>query len=156
LEAARAAARRALKSSPMEWRRDGYLISTDSERLDRAVIWEFLRMSYWASGATREVIYRSIDNALAFGLYGPSGGQVGFARVVTDHVRFAWLSDVFVLDGHRGKGLGVWLVETVLSHPALVGVRVMLGTADAHGLYERFGFSAADPKRIMDRRSPPT
>jgi GNAT superfamily N-acetyltransferase len=134
----------------MEWRREGYLISTDSGRLDRAVIWEFLRISYWASGATREVIDRSIDNSLAFGLYGPSGGQVGFARVVTDRVRFAWLSDVFVLDGHRRKGLGVWLVETVLSHPDLVGVRVMLGTADAHGLYERFGFSAADPKNVME------
>ena len=140
----------------MEWRRDGYLISTDSDRLDRAVIWTFLRTSYWASGATREVIDRSIDNALVFGLYGPAGDQVGFARVVTDHARFAWLSDVFVLDGHRGNGLGVWLVETVLSHPDLIGTRVMLGTMDAHGLYERFGFSAADPERVMDRRSRPS
>jgi len=139
----------------MEWRRDGYLICTDSDRLDRAVVWEFLRTSYWASGLTREVIDRSIDSALTFGLYAPSGDQVGFARVVTDRARFAWLSDVFVLDGHRGKGLGVWLVQTVLSHPDLLGARVMLGTADAQGLYRRFGFAPADPERVMDRRGRP-
>jgi GNAT superfamily N-acetyltransferase len=146
---------RALIFGSMEWRQDGYLICTDSDRLDRAVVWEFLRTSYWASGVTREVIDRSIDNALTFGLYAPSGDQVGFARVVTDHARFAWLSDVFVIDGHRGKGLGVWLVQTVLSHPDLISARVMLGTMDAQGLYQRFGFARADPERVMDRRGRP-
>ena len=139
----------------MDWRTDGYVISTDPERLDRAVIWEFLHTSYWASGLTRETVERSIDNALTFGLFTTTGEQVGFARVVTDHVRFAWISDVFVLSAHRGKGLGVWLVETVLSHPDLADARVMLGTADAHELYERFGFAPADPQRVMDRRSRP-
>jgi GNAT superfamily N-acetyltransferase len=137
----------------MDWQRDGYEISTDHNRLDREVVWGFLRTSYWASGTSRDVVDRSIDNALAFGLYGPSGQQVGFARVVTDRARFAWLSDVFVLDENRGRGLGVWLVETVLSHPDLDGARVMLGTRDAHGLYERFGFEAADPGRVLDRRT---
>ena len=80
---------------------------------------------------------------------------MGFARVVTDRARFAWLSDVFVLDGHRGKGLGVWLVQTVLSHPDLIRARVMLGTMDAQGLYQRFGFAPADPERVMDRRDRP-
>ena len=137
----------------VDWKRNGYEISTDPMRLDRGVVWEFLRTSYWASGLPRSVIDRSIDHALAFGLYSPSGDQVGFARLVTDHARFAWLSDVFVLDEHRGRGLGTWLVGTVLSHPDLNGIRVMLGTADAHGLYERFGFEPADPHRVMDRRA---
>jgi GNAT superfamily N-acetyltransferase len=136
----------------MDWERDGYEISTDAARLDRDAVWEFLRTSYWASGLPRTVVDRSIDHALAFGLYSPSGDQVGFARVVTDRARFAWLSDVFVLDEHRGRGLGAWLVETVLSHPDLNRTRVMLGTKDAHGLYERFGFQPADPNRVMDKR----
>ena len=139
----------------MEWRKNAYLISTDPERLDRALIWEFLRTSYWASRITRETVDRSIDNALSFGLFAASGEQVGFARVVTDHVRFAWISDVFVLDAHRGTGLGVWLVETLLSHPDLADACVMLGTSDAHRLYERFGFAPADPERVMDRRRRP-
>jgi GNAT superfamily N-acetyltransferase len=136
----------------MERRKDGYVISTDPGRLDRGVIWEYLRDAYWASGLTRDAIDRSIDNALTFGLFAATGEQLGFARVVTDHARFAWISDVFVLDAHRGNGLGVWLVETVLSHPDLAGARVMLATKDAHGLYERFGFAPADPERVMDRR----
>lgn len=139
----------------MEWRRDGYVISTDPARLDRAVIWEFLRDSYWASGLTRETVERSVDHALSFGLFSDTGDQVGFARAVTDYARFAWISDVFVLDAHRGAGLGVWLVETVLSHPDLAHARVMLGTRDAHGLYARFGFAPGDPQRVMDRGGPP-
>jgi GNAT superfamily N-acetyltransferase len=90
---------------------------------------------------------------VVFGLYPPAATQAGFARVVTDRARFAWLADVFVLEAHRGAGLGVWLVETVLSHPDLTAVRFVLGTADAHGLYERFGFEPADPGRIMDRKN---
>ena len=120
------------------------------------MIWEFLRDSYWASGLTRETIERSIDHALPFGLFSAAGDQVGFARVVTDHARFAWISDVFVLDAHRGGGLGVWLVETVLSHPDLAQARIMLGTRDAHGLYVRFGFAPGDPERVMDRRRRPS
>jgi GNAT superfamily N-acetyltransferase len=73
---------------------------------------------------------------------------------VTDRARFAWLADVFVLAEHRGRGLGVWLVQTMLAHPDLRGLRVMLGTADAHGLYVRFGFRAVDPERIMERPQP--
>jgi predicted N-acetyltransferase YhbS len=73
---------------------------------------------------------------------------------VTDRARFAWLADVFVLAEHRGSGLGVWLVQTMLDHPDLRGLRILLATADAHGLYERFGFSAADGERIMERPRP--
>lgn len=135
----------------MRTRRDGYEISTDPERLDLDAIWGFLRTSYWASGIDREVVKRALDNSLAFGLFAPDGSQAGFARAVTDRARFAWLADVFVLDRHRGRGLGVWLVETVLAHPELAGIQWVLRTADAHGLYERFGFRAADASRMMER-----
>lgn len=137
----------------MEWRRDGYLISTDSDRLDREAIWRFLRTSYWSPGIARETVERGIANSMPFGLFAPGGEQAGFARVVSDRTRFAWLADVFVLEPHRGQGLGVWLVATVLSHPELAGLRFLLGTADAHGLYERFGFVPVDSERMMERRS---
>jgi GNAT superfamily N-acetyltransferase len=135
----------------VEWRRDDYLISTDPGRLDREVIWRFLRTSYWSPDIAREAVERGIENSLVFGLFAAGGAQAGFARAVTDRARFAWLADVFVLERHRGRGLGVWLVQTVLAHPDLVGLRFVLATADAHGLYERFGFRAADPARMMER-----
>jgi GNAT superfamily N-acetyltransferase len=100
----------------------------------------------------RDVVDRAIENSLPFGLFSPQGDQAGFARVVTDRARFAWLADVFVLEAHRGRGLGVWLVEAVFSHPDLAGVRVVLATADAQGLYERFGFRSVDPERMMERQ----
>jgi len=135
----------------MEWTRADYLISTDPGRLDRDAIWRFLRTSYWSPGIPREVVERGIENSLVFGLFESSGAQAGFARAVTDRARFAWLADVFVLEQHRGRGLGVWLVQTVLAHPDLGGLRLVLGTADAHGLYERFGFRTVDPARMMER-----
>jgi GNAT superfamily N-acetyltransferase len=136
----------------MQARRDGYLISTDPRLLDREAIWRFLRASYWSPGIARDVVDRGIDNSLAFGLYDDAtGAQAGFARAVTDRTRFAWLADVFVLDAHRGRGLGVWLVETVIGHPELAGLRLMLATADAQGLYERFGFVPVDPARVLER-----
>lgn len=139
----------------MEWRRDdGYTISTDPNRVDRPAVWEFLRTSYWSPGIEFEDVSRGIDNSLVFGLTDPDGAQAGFARAVTDGTRFAWLADVFVLDPHRGRGLGVWLLQTILSHPDLARLRIMLGTADAHGLYSRFGFVPVNPERIMERRPP--
>lgn len=131
--------------------RDGYEISTDPERLDRAAIHGFLRTSYWAQGIEPETVSRAIDNSLPFGLYAADGAQAGFARMVTDTTRFAWLADVFVLPEHRGRGLGVWLVETVLSHPDVSGLRTVLGTKDAHALYERFGFRPVSAHRMMER-----
>ncbi len=138
----------------MQWRReDGFEISTDPARLDRAAIWGFLTTAYWSVGVEREVTERAIDNSLAFGLYAPDGSQAGFARAVTDQARFAWLADVFVLPAHRGGGLGVWLVGTVLDHPEISGLRVLLATADAHGLYARFGFQPTESGRMMELRS---
>ena len=138
----------------METRRDEYLISTDPGRLDLEAIWRFLRTAYWSPNVPREVVERSIGRSLVFGLYA-DGEQVGFARVVTDGATFAWIADLFVLEGHRGRGLGVWLVETVLSHPDLREVRqIVLGTADAHELYRRFGFAPIEANHLMAFRRP--
>jgi N-acetylglutamate synthase-like GNAT family acetyltransferase len=136
----------------MEWTRDGLTISTDRSRLDRGAIHEFLRGSYWAKGIPRELVDRAIDNSLCFGLYN-ADRLVGFARVITDSTTFAYLCDVFVLESHRGRGLGTWFMESVLSHPDLQNLRRwMLATADAHGLYRRVGFTAlSKPERIMEK-----
>ena len=136
----------------MEWKRDGLTISTDRSRLDRDAIHEFLRGSYWARGIPRELVDRAIDNSLCFGLY-DGDRLVGFARAITDFTTFAYLSDVFVLESHRGRGLGTWFMATVLSHPDLQNLRRwMLATADAHGLYQKVGFTAlSKPERIMEK-----
>jgi GNAT superfamily N-acetyltransferase len=138
----------------MELGRGEYSISTERERLDLDLVHKFLsEEAYWSPGVPRDVVERSIENSLCFGLY-HGARQVGFARVVTDRATTAYLADVFVLSEHRGRGLGVWLVETVFSHPDLQGLRrFLLGTADAHSLYERYGFRPADPTRMMERRA---
>jgi GNAT superfamily N-acetyltransferase len=139
----------------VEWRRGDYAISTENARLDIALVHRFLsEEAYWSPGVSRDVVERSIENSICFGMY-RGDQQVGFARVVTDRAAVAYLADVFVLDAHRGNGLGRWLVETVLSHHDLQGLRRMfLGTADAHSLYERYGFRPIDPGRMMERRPP--
>src|SRR5262245_57231756 len=97
-----------------EWRRDEYLISTDRNRLDLPMIHQFLAtQSYWAVGRPLEVVARSIENSLAFGIY-RDGAQVGFARVVSDYATFAWIADVFVLDSERGRGLSKWLMDVII------------------------------------------
>jgi GNAT superfamily N-acetyltransferase len=137
----------------MEWRRDGYEISDRPDRIDLELTWGFLRNAYWSPDVAREVVARSIEGSLVFGLYAPDGSQAGFARVITDGATFAWIADVFVLEEHRGTGLGKWLVETVLSHPRLQGLRqTLLATADAHELYARYGFEPVRSNRFMARR----
>jgi GNAT superfamily N-acetyltransferase len=118
-----------------------YLISTDPARLDLDAIHSYLSgESYWARGRSRDQIVRGVENSLPFGVY-RDGAQVGFARVVTDYATFAWLADVYVLEADRGKGVGKALVQAVVEHPAVRDLpRVLLATADAHGLYEHFGF----------------
>ena len=108
----------------MEWTRDGYTISDDPARVDVDAVHRYLHdESYWARGVPRDVVERSIAGSLPFGLYAPDGSLAGFARVVTDRATYGYLADVFMLDAHRGAGLGVWLVEVVLSHPELQGLR---------------------------------
>jgi len=136
----------------MEWQRGGFRISTEKSELDRGAIHEFLRNSYWATGISRELVDRSIENSLCFGLY-DGKRLVGFARVISDSATFGYLSDVFVVESHRGKGLATWFMETILAHPDLQGIRRwMLATRDAHGLYRKVGFSALSrPERIMEK-----
>ena len=134
---------------------DGYEISDDKDRLDLDVIHAFLVQSYWSTGIPRGVVERAIEGALCFGIY-RSGRQVGFARVITDCATFAYLADVFVLEGHRGKGLAREMLRVVFAQPQLQGLRrFMLATRDAHRLYQEFGFSAlSKPDRIMERLNP--
>ena len=140
---------------PHEWRRDAFTISTDPARLDLDAIHAFLVDSYWARGIPRDVMERSIRNALPFGIY--EGARLaGFARVVTDYATVAYVGDVFVLEPWRGRGLSRWLMECVLAHPELQGFRRwILLTRDAHGLYARAGFTPlASPERWMERWTP--
>ena len=136
----------------MDWTlENGFEVSTDRARLDLPVIAGFLRGAYWSEGVPSEIVLRSIEHSLPFGLYDPDGAQAGFARVVSDRAVFAYLGDVFVLPAYRGRGLGVALVECVLAHPDLQGLRRWhLATADAHELYRRFGFAeSASPELHM-------
>jgi len=138
------------------WSRGEYEISTDRSRLDIDLIHNYLsNESYWASGRSREVVERSIENSLPFGIY-KDGAQVGFARIVTDYATFAWVADVFVLPAHRSRGLSKWLMEVILAHPRLQGFRRwVLSTKDAHELYERYGFIKLHrPERWMERPDP--
>ncbi len=133
--------------------RDGYDISTDPARLDIDAIWQFLTNAYWSPGVERERVERSIANSLVFGVYAQDGSQAGFARLVTDRATFGWLADLFVLEPHRGHGLGAWLVETILAHPDVAQLRqVLLATKDAQTLYARFGFEAIEGTRLMALR----
>lgn len=135
---------------------DAFHVSTDLSRLDVSMIYRFLsEESSWAVGIGRDVVERAIDNSLCFGGY-VDGRQVAFARVVTDYATFANLVDVFVLPGFRGRGYGIALIRAVMDHPSLQGLRrFTLATADAHGLYRRFGFTVPSrPELLMERYFP--
>ena len=126
-----------------EWRFQAYLISTDRQRVDLSVVHQFLsEESYWAKGRPYEVTCKALDHSLCFGLYDPNGAQAGFARAITDYATFAYIADLFVLTPHRGRGLGKWLVKTIIDHPDLhLVAKFRLRTRDAHGLYTQFGFT---------------
>ena len=135
-------------------RDDSILVTTDPARLDLATIHAFLSGSYWAGVIPREVVERSIRNSICFGAFdGPL--QVGFARVISDRATFAYVADVFVLPGHRGRGVGKAIMDCITSHPELQNLRFWtLFTRDAHGLYRRYGFREARyPDRLMERRA---
>jgi GNAT superfamily N-acetyltransferase len=140
----------------MEWHKDKFTISTERRRLDVGVIQAFLENdSYWARTRTLEQTQVAIENSICFGVY-LDARQVGFARVVTDKATFAYLGDVFILEGFRGLGLSKWLMETVISHPELQGLRRwVLATRDAHSLYQKYGFAdLRHPERWMERAAP--
>jgi GNAT superfamily N-acetyltransferase len=136
----------------MNWTKDTFAISDEPERLQLEVIVDYLARAYWSNQRPRVVIEKSLQHSLCFGVY-ENETQIGFARVVTDHATFAYLADVFILESHQGHGLGKWLVQTILEHPELQGLRRwILATRDAHGLYAQFGFAALEnPDRYMTK-----
>jgi len=132
----------------MDFIKDGFTISTEKEKLDIDLIHSFLNRTYWAEGISKEVIRRSIEGSLCFGVF-ENDKQIGFARMITDKATFAYLADVFIIEEFRGRGLSKWLMEIIMSHPDLQGLRRMiLVTKDAHGLYKQFGFT---PLMNVDR-----
>lgn len=138
-----------------ETRQENYLISTDPKKLDAEAIHAFLTTAYWSLNIPLTVVKKALANSLCFGLY-HDGKQVGLSRVVTDYATYAYLCDVYVLEAHRGKGLGHWMVECIMTHPELQNLRrFTLATRDAHGVYAAFGFTALKaPDRMMERHDP--
>lgn len=135
--------------------RGEFCVSSDPKRLEMMTIHDFLTRSYWSPGTPVDVVKRAIQGSLCFGLFHMSA-QIGFARVITDRATFAYLCDVYVLEDYRGQGLGRWLLEVVVAHPDLQGLRrIVLVTRDAHGLYEQFGFRPlARPEGFMELHRP--
>jgi GNAT superfamily N-acetyltransferase len=133
------------------WTRPPFLVSTDKAKLNIEAIHGFLRTTYWSPDIPRDFVERAIEHSLCFGLF-HEADQIGFARIVSDRSSFAYLADVFVLAAWRGRGLSKFLMECVRSHPELQNLRRwLLATADAHGLYEQFGFKPiAKPDRLME------
>src|SRR5262245_20688598 len=148
-----ARARRTLPA--VQWLRAPHLVSDERARLDLDLIHGFITRSYWAPGIPREVVARSLEHSLPFGLFVTGGArerQVGFARVISDRATFAYLSDVFVLEEERGRGLGRFLLQCVHAHPELQGLRRwLLVTRDAQGLYQRLGWRVVpEPEKHME------
>lgn len=143
------------KNTRTEWQLGEYTISTEPAKIDLAFVHGFLNRSYWAKNIPFEVVRRSIEKSLCFGLY-DAKKQIGFARVITDSATFAYLCDVFVIEEYRGRGLSKWLMETIMTHPESQNLRRwMLATRDAHGLYGQFGFTPLDaPEAFMQRHAP--
>ena len=140
----------------MKYRNGEYEIDTDKRRLDLAGIHKFLsKEAYWAKNRTLEQTLTAVENSLCFGVY-RGREQIGFARVVTDKATFAYVGDVYILDGHRGQGLSKWLMQVIVDQPDLQNLRRwLLATKDAHGLYEQFGFAGlVHPERWMERTAP--
>ena len=139
----------------MDYYKDQYTISTDKAKLDVPYIRNFLARTYWAENIPVEIVEKSIQGSLCFGVY-DGNMQIGFARVITDYATFGYLADVFIDENFRGRGLSKWLMEMIMGHPPLQGFRVwLLGTKDAHGLYEQYGFKALENPERMMRKSVP-
>lgn len=137
------------------WTKDTFTVTCDPAKLDRALIAEFLVSSYWAKGIPAATVEKSLENSLCFAVL-DGDRQIGFARVISDRATIAYLADVFVLPEYRGRGLSKWLMECIISHSELQGLRRwILATLDAHGLYEKFGFTPLKrSKMFMERHNP--
>ncbi len=137
------------------WVNGSFTVTCDPAKMDRAVITGFLASSYWSKGIPPATVEKSLERSLCFALL-DRNRQVGFARVISDHATIAYLGDVFVLPEYRGRGLSKWLMECVTNHSELQGLRRwILATRDAHGLYEKFGFTPLKrPEIFMERHNP--
>jgi GNAT superfamily N-acetyltransferase len=146
------------RQAKMNYERGNFLVSTDPGLLDMEFLCRGLNSTYWAATRPREVIEESIRNSLCFGVYEKeSKQQVGFARVVTDKITFSWVCDVFITDSYRKRGLGKWLMACVVEHPDVKRTLSVLGTKDAHGLYEKYGFVRTElMKRPSQANQAPT
>ena len=135
--------------------RDGFTVSTDPALIDLDMVHGYLTTSYWAEGVTKDLMHNAIEHSLNFGLY-EGKRQIGFARVITDRATYAYLADVFILEPYRGRGFSKWIMQCVISHPELQGLRRWgLVTRDAHGLYKQFGFTPLkNPERFMELHRP--
>ncbi len=127
-------------------------ISTDKNKLDVPFIQKFLKNVYWAAGRTMQEVQTTIDHSFCFGIY-LDEQQIGFARVITDYVVFAYLMDVFITEEHRGKGYSSILIENMMNEPKLKNIKIWrLATSDAHFLYRKFGFhELANPEKLMEK-----
>jgi N-acetylglutamate synthase-like GNAT family acetyltransferase len=139
------------KNGVGEFERNGFVISADKTRLEVQTIHDFLKNSYWAKNIPLTVVEKSIEHSLCFGVYA-GNRQIGFARVISDYATMAYLADVFILEAYRGRGLSKWLMECIMKHPQLRGLRrFFLATRDAHGLYAQFGFRPLQaPEFLME------
>lgn len=133
-----------------------YTISDDSARLDLRAIHAYLTRAYWSAGIPLELVERSLRHSLCIGAYDGAGAQVGLVRLISDYATYCYVCDVYVLEEHRGRGLSQAMLAMAREHPMLQGLRRWsLVTADAHGLYRQFGFTAvAQPDRYMERLDP--
>ena len=134
----------------------GYKISCKQEDMDVIAIHRYIVKSYWAEGIPLETMKKAIKHSLCFGVFTDENEQIGFARMITDQATFAYLSDVYILENHRGQGLSKWLLNEIVKHPELQGLRrIALATSDAHGLYQQFDFKAlGDPSKFMELHQP--
>jgi len=144
-----------MPATPATFTRGDFRISTDPTEVDIDAVHAFLSATYWAEGIPRETVARAVAGSIPFSLF-HGGRQIGFARAITDRATFAYLADVYVLEEYRGQGLAHWLIEVVMAHPDLQGLRrFSLATRDAHGLYARFGFKPVSaPERQMEIARP--
>jgi GNAT superfamily N-acetyltransferase len=134
----------------MEWGKGEYTITDDQTQADIDFIHTSLNTTYWAENRSRETAEKSLRNSILLSLF-HGDEQIGFTRIVGDDATFAWVCDVYIHPDHRGQGLGVWLMECTMAHPAMDVRLQLLATRDAHGLYEKFGFQS---REMLYRRNP--
>lgn len=123
----------------MEWSRGSFVLSDDRDRIDTTRTYDLLQATYWGVRRPRGVVEKMIEHSLCFALF-LGDAQIGFGRAVTDYTVFSWIADIVVAADYRGQGLGKWMMECIVGHPAIAETQFVLQTRDAHSLYEKYGF----------------